>query len=51
MQTPTTRTGPSGPSVTAETTLLMAAMEEMGQLMGPVDYYDLKTPWLHSPTG
>jgi hypothetical protein len=24
-------------------------MEEMGGLMGPVDYYDLKDPWLHSP--
>ena len=28
---------------------MMADMEEMGQLMGPVDYYDLKDPWLYSP--
>ena len=28
---------------------MMADMEEMGRLMGEVDYYDLKEPWLYSP--
>ncbi|MDP9220958.1 MAG: hypothetical protein M3P23_10530, partial [Actinomycetota bacterium] len=29
---------------------MAAEFEEMGRLMGEVEYYDLKEPWLHSPT-
>jgi hypothetical protein len=30
---------------------MAAEFEEMGRLMGEVEYFDLKEPWLHSPIG